>query len=201
MELSIPNSDKKVKVSDAVFDAAYNEALIHQLVVAFMATGRSATKAQKTRAEVRGGGAKPWRQKGTGRARAGTIRSPIWRSGGVTFAAKPRDFTKKLNKKMYNVGMRSIVSELLRTGRLKVVDCLVATAIKTKAFIATMADIGVDSGLFITDGLDSNLYLSARNVPHTFVVDVADVDPVSLVRFNHVIIDQAALAKLDERLS
>ena len=201
MELSIHNGKKKVKVSDSVFDAAYNEALIHQLVVSFMAAGRSGTKAQKTRSEVSGGGAKPWRQKGTGRARAGTIRSPIWRSGGVTFAAKPRDFTKKLNKKMYNVGMRSIVSELVRSERLKVVDSLGATEIKTKAFVGTMNDIGVDSGLFITDGLDSNLYLSARNVPHTFVVDVADVDPVSLVRFNNVIIDQAALAKLDERLS
>jgi len=201
MELSIHNGKKKVKVSDDVFDASYNETLIHQLVVSFMAAGRSGTKAQKTRSEVSGGGAKPWRQKGTGRARAGTIRSPIWRSGGVTFAAKPRDYTKKLNKKMYNVGMRSIVSELVRTERLKVVDTLVATEIKTKSFIATMSDIGVDSGLFITDGLDSSLYLSARNVPHTFVVDVADVDPVSLVRFNNVIIDQAARGKLEERLS
>ncbi len=201
MELSIHNGKKKVKVSDAVFDTSYNETLIHQLVVSFMAAGRSGTKAQKTRSEVSGGGAKPWRQKGTGRARAGTIRSPIWRSGGVTFAAKPRDFTKKLNKKMYNVGMRSIVSELVRTERLKVVEALTATEVKTKAFIATMNDIGVDSGLFITDGLDSNLYLSARNVPRTFVVDVADVDPVSLVRFSNVIIDQAALAKLEERLS
>lgn len=201
MELSIHNGKKKVEVSDAVFDASYNETLIHQLVVSFMAAGRSGTKAQKTRSEVSGGGAKPWRQKGTGRARAGTIRSPIWRSGGVTFAAKPRDFTKKLNKKMYNVGMRSIVSELVRSDRLKVVDSLSASEIKTKAFIATMSDIGVDSGLFITDGLDSNLYLSARNVPRTFVVDVADVDPVSLVRFSNIIIDQAALAKLDERLS
>ncbi len=201
MELSIHNGKSKVKVSDAVFDASYNEALIHQLVVSFMAAGRSGTKAQKTRSEVSGGGCKPWRQKGTGRARAGTIRSPIWRSGGVTFAAKPRDFTKKLNKKMYNVGMRSIVSELVRSDRLKIVESLAATEIKTKAFIATMSDIGVDSGLFITDGLDSNLYLSARNVPHTFVVDVADVDPVSLVRFNNIVIDQAALAKLDERLS
>ncbi|MBL7004683.1 MAG: 50S ribosomal protein L4 [Gammaproteobacteria bacterium] len=201
MKLSIHNNDKTVEVSDSAFDAEYNETLIHQLVVSFMAAGRAGTKAQKTRSEVSGGGAKPWRQKGTGRARAGTIRSPIWRSGGVTFAAKPRDFTKKLNKKMYTVGMRSIVSELVRSERLKVVDSLVAKEVKTKAFVATMNDIGVDSGLFITDGLDSNLYLSARNVPNTFVIDVAAVDPVSLVRFNNVVIDESALVKLNERLA
>ena len=200
MELASHKKKNKVSVADEVFNASYNETLIHQLVVSYMAAGRAGTKAQKNRSAVSGGGAKPWRQKGTGRARAGTIRSPIWRSGGVNFAASPRDYAKKLNKKMFKAGMRSIVSELVRQERLKVVEKLSVSEIKTKAFVATMSDLGVDSGLFLTDGLDSNLYLSARNVPNTMVIDVESVDPVNLVRFNNVIIDQAALEKLNERL-
>lgn len=201
MELGIHKKKKKVSVSDEIFDASYNETLIHQLVVSYMAAGRAGTKAQKNRSAVSGGGAKPWRQKGTGRARAGTIRSPIWRSGGVNFAASPRDYNKKLNKKMFKAGMRSIVSELVRQDRLKVVETLSASEIKTKAFVSTMNDLGVDSGLFLTDGLDTNLYLSARNVPNTLVVDVESIDPVNLVRYNNVVIDQAALEKLNERLA
>jgi large subunit ribosomal protein L4 len=201
MDISVHNSDKKVSVSDAAFAAEFNETLVHQLVVSFMSTARSGTKAQKTRSDVSGGGAKPFRQKGTGRARAGTIRSPIWRSGGVTFAASPRDFSKKLNKKMYRAGMRSIVSELVRQDRMIVVDDISVAEPKTKLMASRMADLGVTSGLVLTDGLDSNLYLASRNIPNLMVMDVAIVDPLSLVRQEKVVIDQAALKKLEERLS
>jgi large subunit ribosomal protein L4 len=174
MDIAIHNSKKKVSVSDDAFAASFNETLVHQLVVSYMASGRAGTKAQKTRSEVRGGGAKPWRQKGTGRARAGTIRSPIWRSGGVTFAATPRDYGKKLNKKMYRVG---------------------------KQMLARLQELGVDDALVLTDGLDSAVYLAARNIPNIQVMDIAIVDPVSLVRQEKIVIDEAALKKLEERLS
>ncbi len=202
MDISIHNSSEKVSVSDAAFSAEFNEALVHQLVVSFMSASRAGTKAQKTRSEVRGGGAKPFRQKGTGRARAGTIRSPLWRSGGTTFAARPRDYGKKLNKKMYRTGMRSIVSELLRQDRLIVVDEMTVAEPKTKLMVAKMAEIGVSNkALVLTDGLDSAVYLAARNVPNLVVMDVAIVDPLSLVSQEKVIVDQAALKKLEERLS
>lgn len=201
MDISIHNSKNTVSVSDAAFAAEFNETLVHQLVVSFMAAARAGTRAQKTRSEVRGGGAKPFRQKGTGRARAGTIRSPLWRSGGVTFAASPRDFSKKLNKKMYRVGMRSIVSELIRQERLVLVEEISVAEPKTKLMAAKMAELGVDRALVLTDGLDSNLYLAARNIPHLMVMDVAIVDPLSLVRQEKVILDQAALKKLEERLA
>ena len=201
MDISVHNSDKSVSVSDAAFGADFNEALVHQLVVTYMAGSRAGTKAQKNRSAVRGGGAKPWRQKGTGRARAGTIRSPLWRKGGVTFAAQPRDFSKKLNKKMYRAGLRSIVSELLRQDRLIVVEEMKVAEPKTRLMAQKMAELGVDNALVLTDGLDSDLYLAARNIPHLMVMDVAVVDPVNLVRFEKVVIDQAALKKLEERLS
>ena len=201
MDISIHNSDKKVSVSDAAFGADFNETLIHQLVVSFMSAARAGTKAQKTRSDVSGGGAKPFRQKGTGRARAGTIRSPLWRTGGVTFAARPRDYSKKLNKKMYRAGMRSIVSELLRQERLIVVEEMAIAEPKTKAMAAKMAELGVTRGLVLTDGLDSNLYLAARNIPNLQVLDVALADPVSLVGNEKIVIDQAGLKKLEERLS
>ncbi len=201
MDISVHNSDKSVSVSDAAFGADFNEALVHQLVVTYMAGSRAGTKAQKNRSAVSGGGAKPWRQKGTGRARAGTIRSPLWRKGGVTFAAQPRDYSKKLNKKMYRAGLRSIVSELLRQDRLIVVEEMKVAEPKTKLMAAKMAELGVDNALVLTDGLDSDLYLAARNIPHLMVMDVAIVDPVNLVRFEKVVIDQAALKKLEERLS
>jgi large subunit ribosomal protein L4 len=201
MDISIHNSDKKVSVSDAAFGADFNETLIHQLVVSFMSAARAGTKAQKTRSDVSGGGAKPFRQKGTGRARAGTIRSPLWRTGGVTFAARPRDYSKKLNKKMYRAGMRSIVSELVRQERLIVVEEMAIAEPKTKAMAAKMAELGVTRGLVLTDGLDSNLYLAARNIPNLQVLDVALADPVSLVGNEKVVIDQAGLKKLEERLS
>lgn len=201
MDISIHNSNETVSVSDASFAVEFNETLVHQLVVSFMAAARSGTKAQKTRSDVRGGGAKPFRQKGTGRARAGTIRSPLWRSGGVTFAARPRDFSKKVNKKMYRAGMRSIVSELVRQQRLVLVDEMTVAEPKTKLMATRMAELDVSKGLVLTDGLDSNLYLAARNIPNLMVMDVAIVDPLSLVRQEKVILDQAALKKLEERLA
>ena len=201
MDLAIHNSKKKVSVSDDAFAASFNETLVHQLVVSYMAAARSGTKAQKTRSQVSGGGAKPWRQKGTGRARAGTIRSPLWRSGGVTFAATPRDYSKKLNKKMYRVGMRSLVSELVRQDRMIVIEQLGITEPRTRLMKARLDELGVQDALVLTDGLDSAVYLAARNLPNVQVMDIAIVDPVSLVGAQNVVIDQAALKKLEERLS
>jgi large subunit ribosomal protein L4 len=201
MDLIIHKSKEKVSVSDDAFAAEYNEALVHQLVVSYMSGARAGTKAQKNRAAASGGGAKPWRQKGTGRARAGTIRSPIWRSGGVTFAASPRDYSKKLNKKMYRVGMRSLVSELIRQQRLILISELGVSEAKTKAMNTRLNEIGVNDALILTDGLDSTVYLAARNIPNIQVMDVAIVDPLSLVQQEHVVIDQASLKKLEERLS
>jgi large subunit ribosomal protein L4 len=201
MDIAIHNSNKKVSVSDDAFAASFNEALVHQLVVSYMAGARAGSKAQKTRSQVSGGGAKPWRQKGTGRARAGTIRSPIWRSGGVTFAATPRDYSQKLNKKMYRVGMRSLVSELVRQERLILIDKLGVTEPKTRQMQARLEELGVNDALILTDGLDSAVYLAARNIPNIQVMDISIVDPVSLLQQEKVVIDEAALKKLEERLS
>ena len=201
MDIAIHQSKKKVSVSDDAFGAVFNEALVHQLVVSYMSGARAGTRAQKNRAAASGGGAKPWRQKGTGRARAGTIRSPIWRSGGVTFAASPKDHSKKLNKKMYRVGMRSLVSELLRQQRLILISELGVSEPKTKVMNQKLNELGVSNALILTDGLDSAVYLAARNIPNVQVMDVAIVDPLSLVSQEHVVIDQAALKKLEERLS
>ena len=201
MDITLHNSSKTVSVSDAAFGAEFNETLVHQLVVSFMSAARAGTKAQKTRSDVSGGGAKPFAQKGTGRARAGTIRSPLWRSGGVTFAARPRDYSKKLNKKMYRVGMRSIVSELVRQDRLVLVEEMSVAEPKTKLMVAKMAELQVVNGLVLTDGLDSGLYLAARNIPNLLVMDVNVVDPLHLVKYEKVVMDEAALKKLEERLS
>ena len=201
MDIAIHNSKNKVSVSDDAFNASFNEALLHQLVTSYLSGARAGTRAHKNRAAVSGGGAKPSRQKGTGRARAGTIRSPIWRSGGVTFAATPQDHSKKLNKKMYRVGMRSLVSELVRRERLILIEALGVTEAKTKVMKARLEELGVQDALILTDGLDSNVYLAARNIPHIQVMDIAVVDPVSLVKQEYVIIEQAALKKLEERLS
>ena len=201
MDLAIHNSKKTVSVSDKAFAANFNETLVHQLVVSYMAAARSGTKAQKTRSQVSGGGAKPWRQKGTGRARAGTIRSPLWRSGGVPFAATPRDYAKKLNKKMYRIGMRSLLSELIRQQRLIVIEQLGVTEPKTKLMKARLNELELDDALILTDGLDTAVYLAARNLPRVQVIDTAIVDPVSLVNARHVVIEKAALKKLEERLS
>jgi large subunit ribosomal protein L4 len=201
MDLQLHNSKETIAVSDAVFGLEYKESLIHQLVTAYMAAARSGTKAQKTRSEVSGGGIKPWRQKGTGRARSGTSRSPLWRSGGVTFAAQPRDFTQKLNKKMYRVGMRSILSELNRQQRLLLVEDITVDAPKTKQMSAKLADLGVSKTLIITETGDEKLYLSARNLPYVEITDVAGMNPVNLLRYDHVVATVGAVRAIEEALS
>ncbi len=190
-----------IQVSDLVFGADYKESLIHQVVTAYQAAARSGTRAQKTRSEVRGGGAKPWRQKGTGRARAGTIRSPIWRSGGQTFAAKPQNYEQKVNRKMYRGAIRSILSELLRKERLTVVDAINIEQPKTKELLVCLNTLNVKDVLIIVDGADENIFLASRNLYHVGVCDVLDVDPVSLIGFKNVVITADALKRLEERLS
>lgn len=200
MELTVKGSGQGISVSDAAFAKDFNESLVHQVVTAYMAAGRQGTKAQKTRSEVSGGGKKPWRQKGTGRARAGTIRSPIWRSGGVTFAAKPRDYEQKVNRKMYRAALRSIFSELVRQDRLVVVDDMNVETPKTKAFNAKLKDLGVTSALVLSDSVEQNLHLASRNIPNVDVRDVAGLDPVSLVAFENVVVTVPALKKIEEML-
>jgi large subunit ribosomal protein L4 len=205
MELNLLNSKKKLELADTIFACEFNEALIHQVVTAYMAGGRAGTKAQKTRAEVSGGGVKPWRQKGTGRARAGTIRSPIWRKGGITFAAKPRSFKQKVNKKMYQGALRSILSELIRQDRLIVVDSFKVTSPKTKDFIKKLNDMKIESDkvLIIADAVDENLYLSTRNLPYIEVLDAAisATNPVALVSAEKVIITEAAIKEIEGMLT
>jgi len=188
-------------VSDDVFAADYNEPLIHQVVTAYLAGARSGTKAQKTRSDVRGGGAKPWRQKGTGRARAGTSRSPIWRSGGVTFAARPRDYGQKVNRKMYKGAMRSILSELIRQERLVAVAEFTLTAPKTKELVGKLKDLDLKGVLVVTDQPDENLYLAARNLYGVDVSDAKEIDPVSLIGYEKVLVTSAALKQFEERLA
>ncbi|PJE80547.1 50S ribosomal protein L4 [invertebrate metagenome] len=199
MELNIAGSGA-VQVSDVTFGAQFNESLIHQTVVSFMAGARQGTRAQKNRSAVSGGGRKPWRQKGTGRARAGTIRSPLWRGGGRTFAAKPQDHTQKLNKKMYRGALRSILSELVRQERLVVVDQLTIDAPKTKQMISKLKEFNATNALVVTEEVDVNLYLSARNIPQVDVRDVQGVDPVSLISFDKVVMTVAAIKKFEEML-
>ena len=205
MELKIEKSGKKqagtMSVADNVFAAKFNEPLIHQVLVSYMAGSRSGTKAQKSRSEVRGGGKKPWRQKGTGRARAGTIRSPIWRGGGVTFAAKSRDFSKKINKKMFRGAMRSIFSELVRQERFVCVDEFDVSESKTKLVKEKLDKLGLKEVLIITEGLSENLYLGVRNIPKVEVMDSNEIDPYSLIGFEKVLITQAAVEKVEEWLS
>lgn len=201
MNLNLAGANGSVEVSDLAFGKEFNEALVHQVVTTYLAGARQGTKAQKTRSEVAGGGAKPFRQKGTGRARAGTISSPIWRSGGVTFAAKPRDHAQKVNKKMYRAAMRCIFSELVRQERLVVVEQFSMDTPKTKQFIAKMKELDLANALIITEDVEANLYLSARNVPHVDVRDVAGIDPVSLVGFDKVVVTVAALKKIEEALA
>ena len=201
MDLQLHNSQEKITVSDAIFAADYKQSLVHQLVTAYMAAGRAGTKAQKNRSAVSGGGAKPWRQKGTGRARAGTIRSPIWRSGGVTFAAQPRDYSQKVNRKMYRSGIRSILSELARNDRLVIVEDITVDAAKTKQLLGKLEDLGVSKTLIVTETGDEKLYLSARNLPNVEVSDVAGVNPVNLVRYEHVVVTVGAVRAIEEWLS
>lgn len=205
MELSLKTatgraSKQIIEVSDANFGCGFNEPLIHQVVTAHLAGARAGTRAQKTRSQVRGGGIKPWRQKGTGRARAGTIRSPLWRGGGQVFAAVPQSYAQKVNKKMYRGAVRSILSELVRQERLLIVDKLGMDAPKTKGLVDKLKALNLNDVLIVTEKSDDNLYLSARNLPHVEVMEVANVDPVSLVRYENVLMTADAVKKLEERL-
>ncbi len=205
LNLTIPEEGTEAKgatisLSDAVFSCKFNEPLVHQVVTAYLAAGRSGSRAQKSRSEVRGGGTKPWRQKGTGRARAGTIRSPIWRSGGVTFAAKPKSYAQKLNKKMYCAALRSIFSELIRQERLIVVESFSVTSPKTQELLKKLTDMGLNELLIINDAVDKNLYLAARNLPGVDVVDIPGVDPVTLIKFAKVLVTLPAIKRLEEVL-
>jgi len=199
MQLTVAGG-KNIKVSDATFGRDFSEALVHQVVTAYLAGGRAGTKAQKNRSAVRGGGKKPWRQKGTGRARAGTIRSPIWRGGGATFAATPKDHAQKVNKKMYRGAMQAILSELVRQERLVIVDALEIAEPRTNALIAKLAELGFESGLIVTAELDENVYLAARNIPAVYTLDVSGIDPVSLVAADKVIMTVDAVEKIQEWL-
>jgi large subunit ribosomal protein L4 len=190
-----------VSLSDESFDKAYNEPLVHQTVVTYMAGARQGSVKQKTRSEVRGGGRKPWRQKGTGRARAGTIRSPIWRGGGVTFAARPADHSKKLNKKMYRGAMQCILSELIRNGRLFVVNEFELGSHKTQELVNKLKEFELDNVLIISEEVEKNLYLAARNLHKVDVLDVTGIDPVSLIGFENVLITVSALKKVEEMLA
>lgn len=192
---------KAISLSDGVFARDYNESLVHQAVVAYMAAGRSGTKAQKSRSDVSGGGAKPWRQKGTGRARAGTSRGPIWRKGGVTFAARPRDYSKKMNKKMYRVAMSSIFSELVRSNSLVVVSDLAIDKPNTKAMISKLDSYEVSNALLVDVEVSNDISLSTRNIPGCDVAAVMGLSPVSLVAHDKVVITEAAIRKVEEWLS
>ncbi len=204
MELKLANSQKKLDLADNIFACEFNEPLIHQIVTAYLAGGRAGTKAQKTRAEVSGGGAKPWRQKGTGRARAGTIRSPLWRTGGKVFAAKPRDYCQKVNKKMFKGALRSIFSELIRQERIMIVDAFQIDAPRTKGLLQKLQEMKItDRVLIVSESIDENLYLAARNLPHVDVRDAtaSTADPVSLVQAEKIIMTEAAIKKVGELLA
>ena len=200
MELMTKDTSLKINVSPVVFGYDYNEGLVHQAVVTFMNNARSGNSAQKTRSEVRGGGKKPWNQKGTGRARAGTIRSPLWRSGGVTFASKKRDYSQKINKKMYKRAMRSIISELHRTENLIVVSDFQCASVKTKDFIEKMNALELKSALIVMSEVGEFEYLASRNLFQYDICDVTALDPVSLLRYERVVITEDAIRKLEEQL-
>jgi large subunit ribosomal protein L4 len=190
-----------VDVAEAAFGVDFNEALVHQVVTAYLAGARAGTKAQKNRSEARGGGAKPWRQKGTGRARVGTIRSPIWVGGGRAFAAKPRDYSQKVNKKMYRAALRSVLSELVRQDRLVVVETLELEAPKTKLLATKLKELELDNVLILNEAFDEKVFLAARNLPDVGICDVASMDPVVLIRFEKVLVTLPALKLIEERLS
>jgi large subunit ribosomal protein L4 len=192
---------KDLQVSELAFGKEFNEPLVHQVVTAFMAAGRAGTKAQKTRAEVRGGGVKPWRQKGTGRARVGSIRSPIWVGGGRAFAAKPRSFEQKVNRKMYRGAMRSLLSELIRQERLLVIESLELAEPKTRLFVERMTELGVDGGLFVIEAFEEKIWLASRNLHEVEVLEASALDPVSLLRHERVVMTVAALRRVEEKLA
>lgn len=205
MDITLKSSTGKaggaLQVADATFGCEFNEALVHQVVTAYLAAGRAGTHAQKTRTQVNGGGIKPWKQKGGGRARAGSIRSPLWRGGGKTFAAVTADYSQKVNRKMYRAAVRSILSELLRQDRLVVVEEFALAEIKTGALVEKLKGLGLDNVLVVTDGADDKLLLSARNLHKVEVMNAAAVDPVSLIRFEKVLMTAAAVKKFEEQLA
>lgn len=199
MKLAVAGGNA-IKVSEATFGRHFSEALVHQVVTAYLAGARAGTKAQKSRSDARGGGAKPWRQKGTGRARAGTIRSPLWRGGGRTFAARPRDHSQKVNRKMYRGALQAILSELVRQDRLMVLDTFELSTPKTSELLARLKQQGFEKGLIVTAQIDANLYLATRNLSNVYVLDVAGLDPVSLVAADKVIMTVDAVKKIEEWL-
>ncbi|TRW92955.1 50S ribosomal protein L4 [Candidatus Methylobacter oryzae] len=206
MSLQIPalneqDSSGCVEVAEAIFGQTFNETLVHQLVVRHLAGARAGTKAQKTRSDVSGGGTKPWRQKGTGRARSGTTRSPVWRTGGVAFAARPRNYEQKLNKKMFRVGIRSILSELLRQNRLVVSNDILPSSPKTKELNLRIKDINAKRILIVVENVDANLALASRNIPYVEVIEATNLNPVLLVSADKVIATSAALKQIEERLA
>jgi large subunit ribosomal protein L4 len=201
MNLNLAMSGGSVEVSEAAFAREYNEALVHQVVVAHMAGARQGSRAQKTRAEVSGGGRKPWRQKGTGRARAGSIRSPLWRGGGKVFAARPQDHSQKVNRKMYRGAMRCILSELIRQGRLVVCESFSLELPRTKGLLARLKELDLRDVLIVAEEIDQNLYLASRNLKDVGVSDVSALDPVSLISHEKVLVTVGALKKLEEALA
>ena len=200
MKLKMQGSGS-VDVAESAFGAAFNEALVHQVVTAYLAGARAGTKAQKNRSAVRGGGTKPWRQKGTGRARAGTIRSPIWVGGGRTFAAQPRSYDQNVNKKMYRAALRSVLSELIRQDRLVVVESIELEAPKTKLLASKLKELELDNVLILNEAFEEKLFLAARNLPNVGICDAASIDPVVLIRFEKVLVTLPALKLIEERLS
>ena len=198
IELLSSTKNQDINISENAFSKDFNEALVHQAVVSFLAGSRQGTSKQKTRSEVRGGGKKPYRQKGTGRARAGTIRSPLWRGGGIAFASTPRDYSKKINKKMYRAAIRSIFSELLRQGRLVAIEKPVLEKPKTKEIANFLKEFSLSKVLIITDELDINLYLSARNIPNVDIITVREINPVNLLKAQKVAVTADAFKKIEE---
>src|SRR5690554_143383 len=199
MQINV-NGAQAIDVCERTFGGEFNETLVHQAVVAYMAGGRQGSKKQKTRSEVSGGGRKPWKQKGTGRARAGTIRSPIWRGGGTTFAARPQDHSQKVNRKMYRGAVQAILSELLRQNRLVVLQDLGLSGPKTSELLAKLKEYDFERGLIVTADVDENLFLATRNIPNVYCLDVAGLDPVSLVGSDKVIMTVDAVKKIEEWL-
>jgi large subunit ribosomal protein L4 len=201
MNLNLADTKGTVEVSEEAFGRVFNEPLVHQVITAYLAGSRQGTRKQKNRSEVRGGGRKPWRQKGTGRARAGTICSPIWVGGGRAFAARPQDYSQKVNRKMYRAAMRCILAELVRQKRLLVVESFTVAAAKTKAMITKLNELDLVEALVVTETLEKDLYLAARNIPKVDVVDVAAINPVSLVANTKVVMTVKALKKVEELLT
>jgi large subunit ribosomal protein L4 len=199
MKLAVTGG-KAIQVSSTTFGRDFSEALVHQVVTAYLAGGRAGTKAQKNRSDVRGGGKRPWRQKGTGRARAGTIRSPLWRGGGQTFAARPQDHSQKVNRKMYRGAIQAILSELVRQERLLVLDSLELSAPKTGELVKKLAELGFEKGLIVTPEVDGDLFLASRNIPGVYALDISGLDPVSLVAADKVIMTVDAVKKVEEWL-